>query len=92
MLSNYSNINTVRYRAKQIYGDDVELKESTRNSKKYMLYNPNTKKWIHFGQASYQDYTVHKDKKRLELFRKRNARWATQPKYSAGFMSYHLLW
>ena len=38
------------------------------------------------------DYTKHKDKKRLDNFKSRNAAWRTAPKESAANLSYKLLW
>lgn len=64
---------------------------STRKDKKYMVYDPEGYK-IHFGQAGYSDFTGHRDEKRRALFRKRNARWATYPKWSPAWLAYHLLW
>jgi len=49
-------------------------------------------KIIHFGQMGYEDYTKHKDENRRNNFRIRNRRWAHQPKYTAGWLSYNLLW
>jgi hypothetical protein len=28
-----------------------------------MILNPNTNKWVHFGQLGYQDFTKHNDPK-----------------------------
>lgn len=88
----YSNPIKVLHNAKKIYGDDVEIDYSTRNDKKYMIRNPNNNKWIHFGAYGMEDYTKHKNKKRRESFLRRNHKWADLPLYSAGFMSFHLLW
>ena len=49
-------------------------------------------KWIHFGDSRYADFTGHGDERRRELFRMRNAKWATANKGSAAFLSYYLLW
>jgi hypothetical protein len=67
-------------------------KLSTRDDKKYMLYNPEKEKWVHFGQMGYQDYTQHLDKKRRALFMLRNLKWADKNKYSPAYLSYYLLW
>ncbi len=94
MIEDYSNPQIVFQKAKKMYGDDVEIKLSTRKDKKYMLLNPNTSKWIHFGtmKPPMEDYTKHKDKLRRDKFRIRNAKWANQEKYTPGFLSYYLLW
>ena len=57
-----------------------------------MLLNPDTNKWVHFGQKGYQDHTKHQDNKRRQLFKLRNQKWAEQDLYSPGFMSYYLTW
>jgi hypothetical protein len=48
-LSDYSDYETVLSRAKHYYGEDVKLLQSTRKTKKYMIYNPITNKFVHFG-------------------------------------------
>lgn len=88
----YSNPKTVLLRAKKMYGPDVEIDYSTRKDKKYMILNPNTNKWVHFGLMGYEDYTKHKDKLRRELFLIRNAKWSKSDEYSPSYLSYHLLW
>ena len=94
MIQEYSNPQIVFQKAKRMYGDDVEIKLSTRKDKKYMLLNPNNNKWIHFGtmKPPMEDYTKHKDKLRRDKFRIRNKKWAHQDEYTPGFMSYWLLW
>ena len=42
--------------------DGSQLKQSTRQGKKFMVLDPNTNKWVHFGAMGYEDYTVHNDK------------------------------
>ena len=36
--------------------DDVTLLPSSRKNKKYMILNPNTNKFVHFGAMGYMDY------------------------------------
>lgn len=88
----YSNPNQVYKDAKKLYGKNVEFDLSTRKDKKYMIKNPNTNKWVHFGQMYYEDFSKHKDIKRMERFRIRNHKWADVDRYSPAYMSYHLLW
>jgi len=64
---------------------------STRKDKKYMIENP-AGKMVHFGAKGYADFTGHKDPVRLMNFRKRNAKWKSAPKWSPGWLAYHLLW
>ena len=46
---------TVYTKFKKIYPSDSEIKISTRKNKKYMIYDPNIKKWFHFGSSDYSD-------------------------------------
>jgi hypothetical protein len=87
-IEEFSNPAMVFKRAKVMGIDDIKL--STRKDKKYMAYDGS--KWVHFGQMGYEDYTKHKDKRRRDLFRKRNARWADAPEMSPAFLAYYLLW
>lgn len=91
-IEKYSNPDKVFKLAKELYGDDVEIKLSTKKDKKYMILNPNNNKWVHFGQMGYEDYTKHNDKDRRDNFLLRNKKWENKPEYSPAFLSYHLLW
>lgn len=91
LIWKYSNPETVRILVDKYYGKDVELYLSTRESKKYMIKNPEGK-WIHFGQWGAEDATHHKNKDRITMFRIRNHKWRTADKWSPAFMAYHLLW
>lgn len=88
----YSNPVTVLKRAKLLYGDDVQLKISTRKDKKYQIWNPEDNKWVHFGQMLYEDFTKTNDEEKRKRFLTRNHKWKTMPKYSPAYLSYHLLW
>jgi hypothetical protein len=66
-IEKYTNPKIVFKKAKMIYGDDVVIDISTRKNKKYRLLNPNTNKWIHFGNYGMEDYTKHKGFKLLLL-------------------------
>jgi hypothetical protein len=87
-IYDYTNPEMVFKKAKEMGIDYIEL--STRKDKKYMAFDG--KKWIHFGQMGYEDYTKHKDKHRRDLFRKRNHKWADAPEMSPAFLAYYLLW
>ena len=76
---------------KKIYPSDSEIKISTRKNKKYMIYDPNIKKWFHFG-STMEDHTFHKDLQRRLKFKTRNRRWADADIYSSAYASYTLLW
>lgn len=92
MLSDFSTPEIVYKKAKKIYGPNTQIKESTRKDKKYMILNPETNKWVHFGQLGFEDFTKHKDPKRREAFRIRNKKWSKQSPYTPGYASYYLLW
>ena len=62
-LSDYSDFDTVLYRAKFYFGEDVKLLQSTRKTKKYMIFDPYNNKFVHFGQMGYLDHTKY-----LELY------------------------
>ena len=92
MLTDFSTPSIVYGKANHYFGNDVEIKPSTRKDKKYMLLNPQTDKWVHFGQMGYQDYTKHKDEKRRDAFRRRNHKWKDTDPYTPSYLSYWLLW
>lgn len=91
-LLKYSNPDKVLKLAKQIYGHNVNLAISTRKDKKYMIYDPDRERWIHFGYMGMEDYTKHNDDERREAFKNRNNKWSKMGKYSPAYMAYHLLW
>jgi hypothetical protein len=92
MLEDYSNPHIVYRKTRDIFGPDVMIEPSTRATKKYMIYNPITKRWIHFGQYGYEDYTKHRDLRRREAFRIRNKSWRNGHMFSPAWLSYTLLW
>jgi hypothetical protein len=66
-----------------------------RVNKKFMIMNDD-KKWIHFGQLGYEDFTKHLDEQRRELYLKRatkikKGQWKTNI-YSPNMLSIVLLW
>ena len=88
----YSDPDEVIKNAKHIYGPHVIIDLSTRKDKKYMLFNPKIKKWVHFGAMGYEDFTKHKDENRRLKFRLRNRRFKDFDMYTPAYMSYYLLW
>jgi hypothetical protein len=72
--------------------DESQLKQSNRKGKKYMVLDPNTGKWVHFGAIGYEDYTKHQDKERRKKYHSRMGRFQTAYKYSPGYLSLVLLW
>ena len=58
---------TVFSKFKEIYPCDSHIAISTRKNKKYMIYNPEKDKYIHFG-STMEDYTKHQDQQRRIIF------------------------
>jgi hypothetical protein len=101
-LSDYSNFQTVLNRAKYYYGDKVLLLPSTRKTKKYMIYNPQTNKYVHFGAMGYIDYTKYIQIYDLKTANKHRMRYLNRAvhikgdwrdnSYSPNYLSMLLLW
>jgi hypothetical protein len=81
--------------AKEYFNRDIDIYLSTKDNKKYMLKNPDTNKWVHFGQMYYEDYTKHQDDKRRNNYLNRSGKikgdWKDNP-YSPNNLSRYLLW
>ena len=94
-INNYSNPEIVYKKAKLYLGNDVIIKISNKPDKKYMVLNPNTKKWVYFGLIGYQDFTKHNNQQRRESYLKRTANikgnWKND-KYSPNNLSRNILW
>jgi hypothetical protein len=78
--------------ARKMFGNNVMIELSERKNKKYKLWNPNKKTWVHFGDSRYEDFTKHGDAERRRDFRSRNAKWADAPMYSPAHLAYWILW
>jgi hypothetical protein len=94
-ITEFSNPNVALRKAKAYLGPSVNFKLSNNPKKKYMVLNPETNKWIHFGQMGYEDFTKHKDDKRREKYLKRTANmrgnWK-ENEYSPNNLSRNILW
>ena len=94
-ITEFSNPTLALEKARKYLGRDVLFKLSDKSTKKYMIFHPMTKKWIHFGQMGYQDFTKHQDEKRRENYLKRTANmrgnWKDN-KYSPNNLSRNILW
>lgn len=94
-IYNYSNPNVVYERAKQYLGKNVIIGFSDKPPKKYMVFNPHTNKWVHFGLMPYCDFTKHQDLKRRENYLRRTenirGNWRNN-KYSPNNLSRNILW
>ena len=94
-LLTYSNPKQAQRMAYKYLGTTAKLYPSNNSHKKYKIFDPINKKWVHFGQIGYEDFTKHKDKNRRKnyltrtLFIKGN--WKKNP-YSANNLSRHVLW
>jgi hypothetical protein len=94
-IYNYSDPEVVFQNAQTYLGRNVMIRFSDKPLKKYMVLNPETDKWIHFGQMSYEDFTKHQNPIRRERYLKRTANikgnWKND-KYSANNLSRNILW
>lgn len=96
-LLTISNPKEVIKKAKEYLGNDVEIFISSRKNKKYMVLNPETNKWTHFGSFNppMEDYTKHKDNDRRNRYLARATKikgnWKDD-KYSSNNLSINILW
>lgn len=95
IISLYSNPETVLKNAKKYLGPNIPIYLSSKETKKYMIQNPITNKWVHFGQMGFQDFTKHLSDTKKNAYLKRSANikgnWKDD-KYSANNLSRSLLW
>jgi len=70
------------------------LQEGTGQKRfKAIFYDRNKKiKTVQFGDKNYDNFTIHKDEKRKELYRKRHHKDKIDDPFSAGALSWYLLW
>jgi hypothetical protein len=82
--------NAIKYLKK-----DIVFSLSTKPKKKYMVMNPDTMKWTHFGEIGYEDFLKHQDPIRKNNYLKRTANmkgnWKND-KYSANNLAREILW
>jgi hypothetical protein len=82
--------NAIKYLKK-----DVVFSLSTKPKKKYMVMNPDTMKWTHFGEIGYEDFLKHQDPIRKNNYLKRTANmkgnWKND-KFSANNLAREILW
>ena len=96
-LLKYSNMKKVLINAKRYLGKDVIINVSTRKDKKFMVFDPDNDKWIHFGSFNppMEDYTKHQNeiRKLNYLLRSNNIKsdWKNKP-YSPNNLSINILW
>lgn len=80
----------------------IDVSKSNRKNKKWVAEfcmcqgcskcQPSERKFIHFGDSRYSDYTIHHDQKRRENYRTRAAAGKDAPADTAGSLAFHLLW
>jgi hypothetical protein len=95
-IHNYSNLETVLKNSKKYFKNtNFNIDISTRKNKKFMIFNKETNKFIHFGQFGAEDFTKHLDDVRRKLYIKRASKikgnWEND-KYSPNNLSLHILW
>ena len=94
-LTKYSNPIMAQKMARKYLNKTVKLLPSTRFEKKYMILDPKTNHYVHFGQMGYQDYTKHHNKIRRHNYRNRathiKGNWKNN-KYSPNNLAIHILW
>ncbi len=65
---------SIQYRGATFPGYNKPIKSNRKGKKKMVLVRKGGRtKLVHFGHASYEDYTQHKDKKRRENYLRRSA-------------------
>jgi hypothetical protein len=91
----WSDLKDVIKNKNKYLGEDIPLFLSTRKDKKFMVLNPNTNKYIHFGQMNFEDFTKHKSITRLNNYIKRSSNikgnWKNDH-YSPNNLSQNILW
>jgi hypothetical protein len=94
-LLKYSDPELAQEKAFKKYGKDALLYLSSRKNKKYMIFDKNNNKWVHFGQIPYEDFTKHHNEARRQHFLKRTSsirgNWRDNP-YSSNNLSREILW
>jgi len=74
---------------------DFDLQISNHKYKKYKILNPNTNKYIHFGDIRYKDFTYTNDKDKQKAYLSRATKIKGDWKdniYSPNNLSINLLW
>lgn len=94
-LRKYSNPEEAQKKAYEYLGPLADIYPSWKPEKKYVIYNPDKNKFIHFGQMGYQDFTKHRSSIRRNAYLTRTAKmkgkWKDDP-YSANNLSREILW
>lgn len=89
-ISQFSSPRKVKANAMKYGFQADKIRVSNLKTKKWMYEHEGKK--IHFGYWGTEDYTVHKDDRRLYKFQWRNHKWKTMDKHTPAYMAYWLLW
>ena len=93
LLKQHSNFVKAKRNADDYYNQRLLI--STRKNNKYMILNPFTDKYIHFGNINYEDYLYHRDENRRFNYLKRSegikGNWKNND-YSPNNLSRRILW
>jgi len=91
----WSNPSEVLKKKNKYLGEDIPLYLSSRKDKKYMVLNPTTNKFVHFGQIGYEDFTKSNNLIKRDNYLKRSKNikgdWKDN-KYSPNNLSINILW
>lgn len=88
-----SDFNEVKRKAKVYLGEGSEIIKSNRKNKKFMVLDPKSNKFIHFGDSRYEDFTKHKDEERRKNYLKRSKGINdSKDKYNSNNLSRNILW
>lgn len=94
-INDVSDPELAQKKAQKYLGKNTQILLSTRKYKKYMILNPETNKYVHFGDMRYEDFLKHKDKTRRNAYLRRasniNGPWKDD-KYSPNNLSINILW
>lgn len=81
---------------KRYQADLYKIKSGDKSKKKFFVAVTDTKsdeeEIFAFGDANYEDYTMHKDQKRKRNYRSRHVNDYINDPMKPGFWSYWLLW
>ena len=71
------------------------IRPSDKAAKKYMILNPDTRKWVYFGQMGYENFTKHGNQIRRDKYLRRTenmrGNWK-ENKYSPNNLSRNISW
>jgi hypothetical protein len=94
-LGKVTNIKKAQENATAIYKELGTLFISEKKDKKFKIYDPLNKKWVHFGHSDFEDFLKHGDNDRRYRYLKRSTAikgdWKANP-WSANNLSIWILW